>query len=242
MHMNSRKEQFLEYVILDYIDTAQPVSSFTIQRKYQLPYSSATIRNTLAELEEDGYLTQVHTSSGRIPTDQGYRYYVNRLLGRQEILRQYASVTHKLLNDMNTMSEIHLKLKKLLLSFAHESGNVAMGKLSSDLIFEEGMSNFLTQPGFSSVEFIRDALDDLEEIKSHIDEISQDVSHGSYKLYIGEESPHTSMHKYSVIVGKFSIDSDDGTIVVVGPKGMQYAKNIAMVEYMLNSNNYEDER
>jgi transcriptional regulator of heat shock response len=240
--MNSRKEQFLEYVILDYIDTAQPVSSFTIQRKYQLPYSSATIRNTLAELEEDGYLTQVHTSSGRIPTDQGYRYYVNRLLGRQEILRQYASVTHKLLNDMNTMSEIHLKLKKLLLSFAHESGNVAMGKLSSDLIFEEGMSNFLTQPGFSSVEFIRDALDDLEEIKSHIDEISQDVSHGSYKLYIGEESPHTSMHKYSVIVGKFSIDSDDGTIVVVGPKGMQYAKNIAMVEYMLNSNNYEDER
>jgi transcriptional regulator of heat shock response len=240
--MDSRKEQFLEYVILDYIDTAQPVSSFTIQKKYQLPYSSATIRNELAELEEEGYLKQVHTSSGRIPTDQGYRYYVNRLLGRQEILRQYASVTHKLLNDMNKMSEIHLKLKKLLLSFAHESGNVAMGKLSSDLIFEEGMSNFLTQPGFSSVEFIRDALDDLEEIKSHIDEISKDVGHGSYKLYIGEESPHTSMHKYSVIVGKFSIDSDDGTIVVVGPKGMQYAKNIAMVEYMLNSNNYEEER
>jgi transcriptional regulator of heat shock response len=240
--MDSRKEQFLEYVILDYIDTAQPVSSFTIQKKYQLPYSSATIRNKLAELEEDGYLTQVHTSSGRIPTDQGYRYYVNRLLGRQEILRQYASVTHKLLNDMNKMSEIHLKLKKLLLSFAHESGNVAMGKLSSDLIFEEGVSNFLTQPGFSSVAFIRDAIEDLEEIKSHIDEIGKDVGHGSYRLYIGEESPHTSMHKYSVIVGKFSIDSDDGTIVVVGPKGMQYAKNIALVEYMLNSNNYEEER
>ncbi len=241
--MESRKEQFLEYVILDYIDTAQPVSSFTIQKKYQLPYSSATIRNELAELEEDGYLTQVHTSSGRIPTDKGYRYYVNRLLGRQEILRQYASVTHKLLNDMNKMNELHLKLKKLLLSFANESGNVAMGKLSSDLIFEEGVSNFLTQPRFSSVEFIRTALEDLEEIKSHIDEISQDVSQGSYKLYIGEESPHTSMHKYAVIVGKFSIDSDDGTIVVVGPKGMQYAKNIALVEYMLNSNNnYEEER
>ena len=241
--MDSRKEQLLEYLILDYIDTAQPVSSFTIQRKYQLPYSSATIRNELAELEEDGYLAQVHTSSGRIPTDKGYRYYVNRLLGRQEILLQYASVTHKLLNDMSKMNELHLKLKKLLLSFANESGNVAMGKLSSDLIFEEGVSSFLTKPGFSSVEFIRNALDDLEEIKLHIDEISQDVSQGSYKLYIGEESPHTSMHKYAVIVGKFSIDSDDGTIVVVGPKGMQYAKNIALVEYMLNNNNnYEEER
>lgn len=238
--MDARKQQFLEYVILDYIDTAQPVSSFSIQKKYNLPYSSATIRNELAELEEEGYLTQLHTSSGRVPTDKGYRYYVNRLLGRQEILKQYASVTHRLLNDMNKMSEIHLKLKKLLLSLAHESGSVAMGKLSSDLIFEEGVSSFLTQPGFSSVEFIRNALDDLEEIKSNIDSISQDVNRGSYKLYIGEESPHESMYNYSVIVGKFSIDSDDGTIVVVGPKGMHYAKNIALVEYMLN-NNYDEE-
>jgi len=239
--MNARKQQFLEYVILDYIDTAQPVSSFSIKKKYQLPYSSATIRNELAELEEDGYLIQLYTSSGRVPTDKGYRYYVNRLLGRQEILRQYASVTHQLLNDINKINDIHLKLKQLLFSFASESGNVAMGKLSSDLIFEEGVYNFLTQPGFSSVEFIHNALEDLEEIKTHIDEISQDVNQGSYKLYIGEESPHTAMHKYSVIVGKFSIDSDDGTIVVVGPKGMQYAKNIALVEYMLNNNNYDEE-
>ena len=239
--MNARKQQFLEYVILDYIDTAQPVSSFSIQKKYQLPYSSATIRNELSELEEEGYLTQVHTSSGRIPTDKGYRYYVNRLLGRQEILKQYASVTHRLLNDINKINEIHLKLKQLLFLFANESGNVAMGKLSSDLILEEGVYNFLTQPGFSSVEFIHNALEDLEKIKSHIDEISQDVDKGTYKLYIGEESPHTAMHKYSVIVGKFSIDSDDGTIVVVGPKGMQYAKNIALVEYMLNNNYYEKE-
>lgn len=238
--MNARKQQFLEYVILDYIDTAQPVSSFSIQRKYNLPYSSATIRNELSELEDEGYLTQLHTSSGRVPTDKGYRYYVNKLLGRQEILRQYASVTHKLLSDINKMSEIHLKLKTLLLSFAQESGNVAMGKLSSDLIFEEGVSSFLTQPGFSSVEFIHNALEDLQDIKEHIDEIGRDVSHGSYKLYIGEESPHASMHNYAVIVGKFSIDSDDGTIVVVGPKGMHYAKNIALVEYMLNNNQYEE--
>lgn len=239
--MDTRKQQFLEYVILDYIDTAQPVSSFGIQRKYNLPYSSATIRNELAELEDEGYLTQLHTSSGRVPTDKGYRYYVNKLLGRQEILRQYASVTHRLLSDINKMSEIHLKLKKLLLSFAQESGNVAMGKLSSDFIFEEGVSNFLTQPGFSSVEFIHNALDDLQDIKEHIDEIGRDVNQGSYKLYIGEESPHSSMHNYSVIVGKFSIDSDDGTIVVVGPKGMHYAKNIALVEYMLNNDQYEEE-
>lgn len=239
--MDERKQQFLEYVILDHIDTAQPVSSFSIQKKYGLPYSSATIRNELAELEDEGYLMQVHTSSGRIPTDKGYRYYVNRLLGRQEILKQYASVTHRFLSDMNTMNEIHLKLKNLLLSFAQESGNVAMGKLSSDMIFEEGVSTFLRQPEFSSVEFIHGALTDLNEIKAHIDEMGREVAQGTYKLYIGEENPMVSMHKYAVIVGKFSIDSDDGTIVVVGPKGMHYAKNIALVESMLNSDIYEEE-
>ena len=239
--MTERKQYLLEYVILQYIETAQPVSSLVLQQRYDLPYSSATIRNELAELEMEGYLMQVHTSSGRIPTDQGYRHYVNRLLARQEILRQYASITHTFLEDLGKINEIHLKLKNLLLALASESGNVAMGKLSSDAIFEEGVSHFLTQPSFSSVAFIHNALNDLQEIKYHIDEISQDVEQGSYKLYIGEESPLKSMHNYAVIVGKFSIDSDDGTIVVVGPKGMQYAKNIALVEYMLSNDSNEEE-
>ena len=228
--MTERKELILEYLIVEYVKTAQPVSSFVLQKEYNLPYSSATIRSELAELEEEGFLVQIHTSSGRVPSDKGYRYYVNRLLGRQEILKQYIKKTHNI-----------LKLKHLLTQISSESGNVTIGKLSSNVVFEEGTHKFLSQPYFSSMDFIKEALDDLDSIKQNMDEIGKDLPKGNYQLYIGDENPVQSMKKYSVIVGKCTIDQDDGIIVMIGPKSMEYAKNIALIEYVLNPNNYNED-
>ncbi len=239
--MTERKELILEYLIVEYVKTAQPVSSFVLQKEYNLPYSSATIRSELAELEEEGFLVQIHTSSGRVPSDKGYRYYVNRLLGRQEILKQYIKKTHNILDEFSRIQEIHIKLKHLLTQISSESGNVTIGKLSSNVVFEEGTHKFLSQPYFSSMDFIKEALDDLDSIKQNMDEIGKDLPKGNYQLYIGDENPVQSMKKYSVIVGKCTIDQDDGIIVMIGPKSMEYAKNIALIEYVLNPNNYNED-
>lgn len=80
MILNERKERVLEAIVEDYIMTAEPVSSRAIARKYQLGVSPATIRNEMADLEEMGLIEQPHTSAGRIPSQQGYRYYVDRLM------------------------------------------------------------------------------------------------------------------------------------------------------------------
>lgn len=85
MQLNQRKQQVLEAVVEDHIITAEPVSSRTIARKYQLGVSPATIRNEMADLEEMGLIEQPHTSSGRIPSQQGYRYYVDRLMRKSEL-------------------------------------------------------------------------------------------------------------------------------------------------------------
>ncbi len=77
---NERQKQILQAIILDYITTAEPVGSRTIARKYNLGVSPATIRNEMYELEEAGYLQQPHTSAGRIPSDLGYRFYVDVLM------------------------------------------------------------------------------------------------------------------------------------------------------------------
>lgn len=79
--LDSRKQRVLQAIIEDYVATAEPVGSRTIARRYGLGVSPATIRNEMADLEEMGYLDQPHTSAGRIPSDRGYRYYVDRLLG-----------------------------------------------------------------------------------------------------------------------------------------------------------------
>jgi len=76
-----RQEKILELVIRTYIETGQPVGSKTLVDQYDLDVSSATVRNDLASLGELGYLTQIHTSGGRVPTEQGYRYFVQKLLG-----------------------------------------------------------------------------------------------------------------------------------------------------------------
>jgi len=80
LELDKRKAFILQTVVYEYINTAEPVGSVTLTQKYNLGVSSATIRNEMAELEAGGYLVQPHTSSGRIPSDAGYRTYVDRLM------------------------------------------------------------------------------------------------------------------------------------------------------------------
>ncbi|OBR92257.1 heat-inducible transcription repressor HrcA [Clostridium ragsdalei P11] len=80
MEMDERKIKILQAIVNDYINTAEPVGSRTIAKKYNLGVSSATIRNEMADLEEMGYLEQLHSSSGRIPSNNGYRLYVDKLM------------------------------------------------------------------------------------------------------------------------------------------------------------------
>ncbi|MGE5527896.1 MAG: heat-inducible transcriptional repressor HrcA [Patescibacteria group bacterium] len=83
--LDERKRRILKAITDDYIASAEPVGSRTIARKYNLGLSPATIRNEMADLEEEGYLQQPHTSSGRIPSDRGYRYYVDALMEKRRL-------------------------------------------------------------------------------------------------------------------------------------------------------------
>ncbi len=86
--LNERKKAILRSIVDDYIHTAQPVGSRTISRKHELGLSSATIRNEMADLEELGYIAQPHTSAGRVPSDKGYRFYVDNLVQIQELANE----------------------------------------------------------------------------------------------------------------------------------------------------------
>lgn len=85
MELNERKLNILKAIIKDYIETAEAVGSRTISKKYDLGVSAATIRNEMADLEELGYLIQPHTSAGRVPTEKGYKLYVDTLMATSEL-------------------------------------------------------------------------------------------------------------------------------------------------------------
>ena len=83
MELDDRKKIILRAIIQTYLETGEPVGSRTISRYTDLNLSSATIRNEMSDLEEMGYIVQPHTSAGRIPSDKGYRLYVNELIQQQ---------------------------------------------------------------------------------------------------------------------------------------------------------------
>lgn len=87
MTMDERKQKVLLAIIQDYIATAEPVGSRTISKKYELGVSPATIRNEMSDLEDQGYIEQPHTSAGRVPSELGYRYYVDCLMKKKRLTR-----------------------------------------------------------------------------------------------------------------------------------------------------------
>ena len=82
--LGERKEKILNAIIQNYLETGEPVGSRTISKYSDLNLSSATIRNEMSDLEELGYILQPHTSSGRIPSDKGYRFYVDHLIADKD--------------------------------------------------------------------------------------------------------------------------------------------------------------
>ena len=84
LKLDERKVKILEAIIRNYLETGEPVGSRTISKYTDLNLSSATIRNEMADLEELGYIVQPHTSAGRIPSDKGYRFYVDHLISEKD--------------------------------------------------------------------------------------------------------------------------------------------------------------
>lgn len=94
--LNDRQRLILALIIHDYVETAQPVGSNYLVERYGLDISSATVRNVMADLTEAGYLRQPHTSAGRVPTEEGYRYFVRQLMGQTELpANTRRTITHQ---------------------------------------------------------------------------------------------------------------------------------------------------
>ena len=135
--LDSRKKKILQAVIDEYINTAEPVSSGTLVKKYGLEYSSATVRNELAELENNGYLDKTHTSSGRIPSEKGYRFYVDELIKEDNIsLDEIKYIQNKLETRVNEIEDLTKIATSTLSEITHYT-TVAIGPKTERQIIEE---------------------------------------------------------------------------------------------------------
>lgn len=135
--LDDRKKKVLQAIVEEYVNTAEPVSSSSIVNNYGLNYSSATIRNEMANLEKTGYLEKTHTSSGRIPSEKGYRYYVDELLKDDNIsLEEIKYISEKLETKVNEIEEL-TKITTTTISEITHYTTLAIGPSTQGLLIEE---------------------------------------------------------------------------------------------------------
>ncbi|MBQ8117322.1 MAG: heat-inducible transcription repressor HrcA [Lachnospiraceae bacterium] len=132
MELDERKTKILQAVIRNYLETGEPVGSRTISKYTDLNLSSATIRNEMADLEEMGYILQPHTSAGRIPSDKGYRFYVDTMMEAKE--REVVEMKEMLLERQDKMEQVLQRVAKVLAQNTQYATMISAPKMAGNKV------------------------------------------------------------------------------------------------------------
>ncbi len=229
--MIDRQKQLLSAIVELYTKTAVPVGSQALLEHYDFGVSSATLRNDMVTLEEEGYLYQPHVSAGRIPTDLGYRMYVEEMMGDTDLSREDQ---RRLQKELLQLKAKHMRLgrstAKLLSSL---SGNLAVsGIVDKDEFYDFGMRDLIDNPEFQEMDELCRLVETLDSLDEKLDGVMLKLKDGETRIFIGNENPIDGINNCSMIVAPYQTDEGRGMLAIIGPKRMDYAKNKSLIEYM----------
>ena len=229
--IQQRKDRILAIVIGQYVKTVTPVGSHTITEEHNLDVSPATVRNILAELEEEGYLSHPHTSAGRVPTQRGYRYYVDHLMNEIQLLeeekRRIQSEHKRYVAHLETLME---KTSQMVTDLTHYTTIISIDGWGSKIILK-GTSNVVDYPESSNALKIQAILRILEEKERLLALINRDLKR-KIAIYIGHEMALKEIDGCSLAVSSFEKDGLTGRIAVLGPTRMNYDRVVCALEYI----------
>lgn len=239
--LSLRQQSILNRIVETHIDTAQPVSSRFITSLYtdlyRGSYSPATVRAEMGTLEALGYLTHPHTSAGRLPTDLGYRYYVDHGLQEEEKPADLASI-HRELQDAGEEEETRAeKISCLLSSFSDEASLVVLSNASGKKryrVFVEGSSRMLEKPEFQDAHKARPVFKAFEE-KNSLSEwlLGRPGNERQVTVTIGSENHSEAFRHCAVISSTCRLNENcAAAVAVVGPRRMRYSQAVPLVAYM----------
>ncbi|MEX1112720.1 MAG: hypothetical protein WEC84_04625 [Candidatus Andersenbacteria bacterium] len=225
--MEYRSAHILKGLVEEYIRTAKPVGSTSLCEVLQLDVSSATIRSILRELEDEGYIVQPHTSAGRIPTDKGYRYYVDNLTFRGQSSQQLQQIAGRLTAYKEEYERPARATAKLLAELARSIA--VSGYMSTRDIHEAGLASLFESEEEESQQAAREVSGFLDNIDKHIEELGE-YSGGVVQIYIGQENPVQDTKYMSLLVRAAKLPTGERAVLLIaGPKRMQYKRNVSLL-------------
>ncbi len=224
--MTSRQQQILRAIVEQYAEVASPVGSSLLSKVFDV--SSATVRAEMAELERMGFIMQPHTSAGRIPTDQGYRYYVNSLSeGEQPSQNLIENRGQRALAQrVQAGGAPERQIRNAVDTLVELTQNLGLATIGNQL-YMSGLSNLFGQPEFMNggqVQQVAGLLDNLEPW------LREAAPNEPLSVYIGQENPIGRTAGCSLIISRFrSPFSDHSYIGLLGPTRQSYRESMMLV-------------
>jgi len=233
MHdLTPRQINILRCLIEEYIETAHPVGSESLEKKYSLGVSPATIRNEMAALTQMGYLKKGHLSAGRSPTSMALKYYVKKLLKTQKLsVSEEVGVKESLWPHRNEFEHLlHQSTREL----ADRTRNLGLATTDQGQFYAHGAAHLLEQPEFFEIDVTRTLLTLIDQSQWWLDlvkRITNDGNQEDFYLLVGEDLGMQELQPCSFVYQSYQCGPNQGIIGVIGPARQHYESVLPMVDY-----------
>ena len=231
--LTERQIAILKAIIEEYIETAQAVGSETLDKKYNLGISPATIRNEMVKLTEMGHLRQPHTSAGRTPTPMALKFYINQLMKARELSVAEEVAAKEAIWDYR--ADFDKLLRETTRALAEKTRTLALSTDEKGDLYYAGTANILEMPEFYDIDLTRSLLSLLDRFDFWEELISRTIEgEDPIHLLLGEELGAKYLEPCGFIYIHYEVPKHKGIIGVLGPCRLNYSYIIPVVRYFGN--------
>jgi len=227
--LTERQTKILKLAIEEYIESAEPVGSQALEKKYELGISPATVRNEMAALTEQGFLKQPHTSAGRIPTRQAFKFYVNQLVEEKELSAAEEVAAKEKVWDARFDFD-HL-MHQTVKALAEKTQSLALAATEKGEVYHAGYANILQIPEFFDIDITRTILSMIDEVETVHNLFAKSFGEETIHLLLGDELGYEYLEPCGMVFTKFKDGDKNGALGVIGPNRFNYALVIPTVKY-----------
>ena len=231
MDLTDRQKALLKAIIEEYIETAEPISSEVIERKYDLGVSPATIRIEMVRLTESGFLRQPHTSAGRVPTSMGLKLYVAELMKERQLpVTAEVSIKEQLMAQRAKKEKL---MKQAVLALASRCDMLGMALGDDGEIYYAGAANILDWPEFYDIDVARFVLSLFDEFSRLQEIIGKAEGSDPIHILFGEDLGFENLRPAGLVFTRYEMDPQEaGVIGVIGPARMNFPLVLPYVKYV----------
>jgi len=231
--LSARQALILKALVDEYIKTAQAVGSEVLEKKYNLGISSATIRNEMVTLTKVGYLKQLHTSAGRVPTPKAMKFYIDQLMEEKQMsLTDEVKAKEEVWDVRGDLDSL---MEEATQSLAEKTGSLSVAALDNGKTWHAGLKNVFANPEFADVEMCTSVFSFLEEARRLQDLFFGRIPWSSpVEVMFGEELGWPDLEPVGIVATHFNTMGHTGALGIIGPTRLPYPTVIPILRYFGN--------